>query len=100
LWLRRRPLADDPPGKEGEVAEAFARPRLESIIFQAFRSDHDRAINLIEHHAEIIKDLVKPDDLASLLASPDNKVRLAGMLLLSRLRTDPREQHDSPRIIP
>lgn len=100
LWLRRRPLADDPPGKEGEVAEAFARPRLESIIFQAFRSDHDRAINLIEHHAEIIKDLVKPDDLASLLASPDNKVRLAGMLLLSRLRTDPREQHDSPRITP
>src|SRR5690606_18768929 len=99
LWLRRRPLADDPPGHEGETAEAYVRPRLRSLIRRAFRSDRTLTLELLQRRFDAIADLVTRKDVVKLLASPDQEIRLAAIMTLAE-RFDPRSASPrSPRVV-
>ena len=93
------PLADDPPGHEGETAEAYVRPPLRSLIRRAFRSDRTLTLELLQRRFDAIADLVTRKAVVRLLASPDQEIRLAAMMTLAE-RFDPRSPSPrSPRVV-
>lgn len=87
LWLRNRPLVDDPPsGHPGEVAERYVREYLPIIFQRIVKTEReDDIITLLQHHSDKFIDLLTPDDLMPLLQSSNQQLRLACMLALQNV---------------